>query len=305
MIGPLKNSIRFGVNYLAKKASRNYISGPEQNDAQKTSAYLVSRGYWITQGYWDGSGDSANEVLDNYLKSMEGLSRLRGNNYISIKIPSLDYDLEKYQLLKDKSGQTNVAIHFDSLAPEHADRIYTFILNDSKLQADNVGITLPGRWKRSIRDTELANDLGVNVRVVKGQWQDPDEPDFDPTLGFLQLIEQLAGRAHCVRVATHNLSLAKESLKLLKEKNTPCELELLYGLPVKPLISLAGSLNVPVRIYVAFGNAYLPYAISSIRRKPGGILLLVRDIIRSNYISSFSDLLSTDSEHTYGRPPIR
>ena len=39
-------------------------------------------------------------------------------------------------------------------------------------RAGDVGIALPGRWTRSVHDAELAEQLGLRVRVVKGQWAD-------------------------------------------------------------------------------------------------------------------------------------
>src|SRR5207244_3232405 len=97
------------------------------------------------------------------------------------------------------------------------------------------------------------------VRVVKGEWLDPDVPQRDPRTGFLEVVERLAGRAVHVGVATHDHELAQASLQLLVDAGTPCELELLIGMPVREPAAVAARLGVPVRVYVGWGDRGLPY----------------------------------------------
>ena len=283
----IKNFLSSSISLISKKASRNYIAGPKQDDAQKVSQYLLNRGYWVTQGYWNSRDDKASYVLETYLATLDKLAQLNGNNYISIKIPSLDFDVAMYEALLVKSRHLGVPILFDSLAPEQASRIHNIIKEHTVPPFADIGCTLPARWRRSINDADLMNDLGLNVRVVKGQWEDPDEPCLDVNSRYLQIIDRLAGNSRCVRVATHDLPLAREALSRLKAVNTPCELELIYGLPIGNLVSLANEMNVPVRIYIAFGNAYLPYALTSFRKHPEMIIPFIKEMFKGNYLSSF------------------
>ncbi len=287
VIGQTKKILHSAVGVVVKRASRNYIAGPTLGDAQRVSRYLVNHGYWVTQGYWDSGGEDPLQVRDICLAALEQLTGLRGNNYLSLKVPALHYNPEMYKTLLATSHKSRVPVHFDSLAPEHAERIYRFIREHTKTPLEDIGCTLPGRWRRSIEDADLVNDLGLNVRVVKGQWQDPDDPQRDPRSGYLEVIERLAGKARCVRVATHDAALARKALSRLRAADTRCELELLYGLPVTNLVTIAAELNVPVRIYVGFGHAFLPYALSSLGKQPGIILKLLKEACKQNYLSSF------------------
>jgi proline dehydrogenase len=140
-----------------------------------------------------------------------------------------------------------------------------------------VGCTLPARWSRSLIDVERAADLGLRVRVVKGQWADPAEPDIDIGAAYLKLIDRLAGRVRTVAVATHDPALARAALARLRESGTPSELELLFGLPMKGALAVAREEGVPVCIYVPFGNGWMPYAFSQLRRNPGIALWMFRD----------------------------
>jgi proline dehydrogenase len=118
------------------------------------------------------------------------------------------------------------------------------------------------------------------VRVVKGQWPDPSHP-VDPSEGFLRIIERLAGRARHVSVATHDPKVAKAGLSALLARGTACELELLYGLPVRAVLPIAKEAGVPVRVYLPYGHAWLPYVVYRLREEPRVAAWLLRDLIDS------------------------
>jgi proline dehydrogenase len=277
------------IGSLARKASNQYIAGPELDDAQRVCNYLSGLGYGVTQGYWNSADDEPADVLGIYQASLDWLARLEGKNYLSIKVPSLHFDSGLFGNLLARSHLLKVPVLFDSLAPEQTDRTLELIRSAAEAPFADIGCTLPGRWRRSVVDADLANELGLNVRVVKGQWKDPDYPDSNPRSGYLQVIERLAGKSRCVRVATHDLSLARDALGVLVASNTCCELELLYGLPTGKLIALAAEFGVPVRFYVAFGYAYLPYALSDLTKHPKMILPFMREVLKGNYLSTIPD----------------
>ena len=127
-------------------------------------------------------------------------------------------------------------------------------------------------------------ELGIRPRVVKGQWADPAEPGIDPRAGFLAVIDRLAGRARAVGVATHDPPLAEEALRRLARAGTPYELELLQGLPMNGVLRVARKLGAPVRIYVPFGLAWVPYALEQIHKRPYLVSWVIRDAIWGRFI---------------------
>jgi proline dehydrogenase len=117
------------------------------------------------------------------------------------------------------------------------------------------------------------------VRVVKGQWEDPDNPKLDMRRGFLEVIDELAGKAVHVAVATHDPPLAREAVRRLKKAGTSCELELIYGLPMNAVMQVATEHQLPVRLYVPYGKSYMPYALSHLRKNPRVVWWFVRDTL--------------------------
>lgn len=263
---------------LLRKAARSYVAGPELADAIRLARDFVTRGVPAsTLCFWDGPGDQPHYVASMYLAAIRAIAAAQLDSYVSIKAPSLAFDPRL--IAEIIAAANNIRIHFDSLGPETADR--TFALIDQALAADApAGCTIPGRWQRSPRDAQYAAAQGVRVRIVKGQWPDATA-DIDPHRGFLNVIDALAGTAAPVAVATHHPLLAAEALKKLQAAGTPCELELLYGLPAKSVLKVSRDLAVPVRYYLPYGHAWLPYALRQARRDPRILWWVLRDASRN------------------------
>lgn len=262
---------------LAKRAARGYIAGPELGDALGASRALSRPGYNSAICYWDGPDDQPRGVLGAYLAAMDALSREQLDCYLSIKAPALGLDRGLVMEVVERGRQTGIRVHFDSLGPEVADQ--TFSLIDQALpRSGQLGCTLPGRWRRSLTDADRVAELGLSVRVTKGQWADPDDPGRDMSAGFLAVIDQLAGRARHVAVATHDPLLAREALRRLQAARTSCEQELLFGLPMRPALQVASLARVPVRLYVPYGEAWLPYCLSQAQQNPRIIWWAFQDL---------------------------
>jgi proline dehydrogenase len=267
-----------------RRASRGYVSGETLDDALRTAGELHGRGYRATLAYWDAPGDDPAQVMAAHVRAAEQLAGRGLSGYLSIKAPSFGFDRALYRMLLERARALEVPLHFDSLGYETVDETFTLVDEHTAPPRRDVGVTLPGRWKRSAADAARSVGLGVSVRVVKGQWPDPLEPDGDMRRGFLSVVEALAGDCRLVRVATHDAELAGSAIGLLREAGTRCELELLYGLPTRQVVPIARSLDVPVRVYVPFGHGWLPYAMSNLRR-PRVLWWLCRDAVRGPYLN--------------------
>ncbi|MGC1414303.1 MAG: hypothetical protein WA817_03420 [Candidatus Acidiferrum sp.] len=263
---------------VAKHAGRAYIAGPELADAMSTCRRLLGLGLGGTICFWNVENDSPERIADAYTTALSQLAAEKMDCYVSIKLPSLHNDWALLNKVLERARQENTLVHFDSLGHETADRTFSMIAQSARSYA-HLGCTLPGRWVRSIDDARIAAELGLHVRVVKGQWPDPQHREINPREGFLNVIDRLAGRARCVAVATHDAELGREALKRLRQAETPCSLELLYGLPITPALKVASELHVPVRVYVPFGHGWLPYSLTQARRDPRIFWWLFQDLL--------------------------
>mgnify|MGYP006268091069 CR=1 FL=1 len=70
-----------------------------------------------------------------------------------------------------------------------------------------------------------------------------------------------------------------EAFMRLRRAGTPCELELLFGLPMRRSLAWAAEAGGRVRIYVPYGRGYLPHAVSQLRRNPRFAWWIVKDLL--------------------------
>jgi CelD/BcsL family acetyltransferase involved in cellulose biosynthesis len=267
---------------LVNRAARTYIAGNTLSDALRAKERLARGGFEATLGYWDGETDTPRGVADQYLACLDALAEGSHDAYVSIKSVAFDFSKELLSEIVERSVARGRRIHFDAMGPETVDRTWEMIDEVVRtVPGARLGCTLPGRWMRSLADARWAAERGLAVRVVKGQWEDPADPQRDGRQGFLEVIDQLAGRGSHVSVATHDANLAIEALRRLQAAGTPCDLELLYGLPMRRVLKQIEGLGVKVRVYIPYGESYLPYALSQIRRRPRILWWLARDAAKA------------------------
>ncbi len=273
-----RRAARFIDRRLPERVRQAYIAGPKLEDAIAACHKFAGQGIASTVGYWNEADEDSRSVTDAYLATVAAVSAEGLDSYVSVKAPTVAFSSALMTEVVEQARQASVGIHFDSLGPEAADA--TFEMITSAVQGfPRIGCTLPGRWRRSLDDAQRAVKLGLNVRVVKGQWKDPDAPDIDLRQGYLAVIERLAGGARHVAVATHDAWLVREALRRLQAAGTSCEVELLYGLPTAAARAVAREMGVGVRLYVPYGEAYLPYALSQAVRKPHIVAWILRDTV--------------------------
>ena len=261
--GGLAQGKRRAVRRIVDRAARAQLAGPGLDDALE-AARTVGRA--VTLGYWDGPGDSPGLVESIALVTLERLAEGGLDAYLSIKPPALGNSPRRIATVLGVAEELGLAVHFDSTGLDEADSSWQLL---QALARPSLGCTLPSRWGRSLADAKRAVDLGLRVRVVKGQWPDPDYKARDERERFLDIVDAVAEAAH-VGIATHDRALAAAAIRRLGR----AEHERLLGLPWR------GADLGPTRIYVPFGHAYLPYAIARAREHPRLALWVARDVIR-------------------------
>jgi proline dehydrogenase len=238
---------------------------------------LARYGLASTVGYTAGPGERPRSVADAHLSAFERLAAEGIDGHVSVKLSALDFDSDLFAELDAASARTSRPLHVDALAPETVDA--TWLLLQRAPRAGEVGMTLPGRWRRSAEDASLAERLGLRARIVKGQWADAAPDAVDPAQGFLDVVDRLRGHSGGVAVATHDVALLAESLRRLIGADTPCAAELFFGLPFRTPAVTARRLGVPIRIYVPYGHAGAPYGIADVARRPVAAWWLLQDLM--------------------------
>jgi proline dehydrogenase len=252
---------------LESRAASGYVSGPRLSDALAIACRLDEEGTACTLGYWDGPGAPADQALSALRDTLRRLEQPDAplDAVIALKVPALSGGAV-VAAVRAAAADAGHRFLVDAPAPTSADAALDLAL-ELATHGWDAGIAVPGRWNRSAVDAELAVQRGLAVRLVKGEWADPRRPDLDAAAGMLALVDRLAGRARHVGVASHDPAVVGPALERLVAAGTPCELELLLGLPTKQVAGLARELGVRVRAYIPWGtSAWVPYDATAARR---------------------------------------
>ena len=192
----------------------------------------------------------------------------------------MDYDYPLLRELLDIARQKNSRIHFDAQQPETANKSFQMI-EKALSEYKNISCTLPARWQRSDTDAERIIEWSIPVRVVKGEWADPEAPKLNPRSRFLDLVRLLSGKAVHVMIASHDAHLVRNCIEELNSSDTSCDLEQLYGLPIRA-VRYAQEKGLVIRFYIPYGQSYLPYGITSIKRRPIMLVWIIKDLFLGN-----------------------
>jgi proline dehydrogenase len=287
-----KDYIRRPFHWALAHAAAGYVAGPHVFDALAVCERLRQKNWVATICPWEALGTKPADLMDRYRTALESIAAAQIDCYLSMKVPSLNFDQVLLKELAHLAQASGIRLHCDSLGPETVQPTFA-LLEALRKEGICIGYTLPARWQRSSEDVKRITDLQIPVRLVKGQWADPSGRDADASRSYLEIVDRLCGHSATVAVATHDTVLAAEALKRLTRAATPCELEQLYGLPCRGARH-AQSLKVKVRVYVPYDYGYLPYAFSQLRKRPIIAWWLLRDVAASIMRLSKSPSLSNN-----------
>jgi proline dehydrogenase len=262
---------------LRRRRVSAYRAGHGLDDALAVCRRLAAHGLASTIGYTARPNERARVVADLHLAAFDRLSAEDLDCQVSVKLSALGFDPALFAELDAAAARAGRVLHVDAIAPETVDATWR-LLRDAP-RAGQVGTTLPGRWPRSVHDTSLAGELGLRVRVVKGQWADPAANGVDPDEGFLRVVDRLRGYARGVGVATHDADLLGESLGRLTRSGTSCTAELFLGMPFRAPALAARRLGVPIRVYVPYGHSGAPYGVADVRGNSAAAWWLLQDLL--------------------------
>jgi proline dehydrogenase len=282
----LRRLARLPLHLALQAAGRVYVPGQQLGDALSIAHKLSDSGIATTLGYFHGMHDSPERIAGISRDIIQAVAELQPRGYLSIKAPALNYDMALIGGLLQATSERGLLAHFDSHEHYTAEQTLACVRQAASLGSP-VGLTIPGRWQRSPDDADEVSELGVRVRVVKGEWGDPTAPHLDPRQGYLNVVDRLAGKARQVAIATHDPWLARESLSRLQAAGTDCELELLNGLPRREMLALAREFKVAVRVYIPFGIAWRPYALSKAAQNPRIVWWVLRDACQGVLAKAF------------------
>jgi proline dehydrogenase len=267
-----------GQRYALPRRAGRWLPAPGPAEAATLCARLGRRGIAATVGYFQAESDTPDTIVAACRAVMQRRATGAAPARLSVKAPPLGFCAARLRTLAEAAAAADMRLMFDAHAPADADATLAAVV---ALLPDfpGTGCVLPARWRRSLSDADHWRGTSAPIRVVKGEWRDPDADPGNIDAAFLALVSRLAGRTAPVAVATHQPALAERALDILIAAGTPCELEQLRGLPRRRTVAAARRRGVPVRVYIPFGPDWWPYAIDKALARPHLPLWMLRDAL--------------------------
>ena len=283
---------------ISKYLAQRHIAGPVLNDALIICKRASEYGWSNIISVWGMAKVNPEESTAKYIDILKSIIDDNLDSYLSIKPSSINFNMHLFELMACTAAMKNIRIHFDSLSPDLMDSYISF-LKEAFACYGNLGFTLPSRWMRSIKDVDKISRFKIPVRVVKGQWQDPDNLKINSKKNFLNIISKLSNEVPLIAVATHDRILAEEAVNILEKNGSDYELEQFFSLPTIADKICVHHFGLKKRLYVVYGEPYLPYNLRNANKRPGMILWILRDVLHMKPYHAFEISNSKTFQNEY------
>ena len=271
--------------------AKRYIAGDDFESAQFTANKVISNGFELSFNYVGEYCKTIEEAKQAQNQYSEILNYYQDQNIdISIKLSQFGL-LLKPEVCEDlvlkvaeqahNNGQT---IRFDMEHSTITDRTLDLCLRMNKEFPETIGTALQARLFRTKDDMIELMKNNVSVRLVKGAYLEKQTIALksyqDIQNNYLQLITLLGSRTdrRCA-VATHDEIILDNILS--RADADRFDFEFIYGIR-RDLQQKLKDQGQKVRIYLPYGENWLPYALRRLREWKN-LVFILRSFIKERF----------------------
>lgn len=275
--------------------ARRFIAGESVAEAIEAARQIEQQGLMITLdllGESVNTSDEAAVATKGYLDAIAAIEHAAVGRNISLKLTQLGLDVDKatcidnLRRILEASSKGGFFVRIDMENSPYTDATLEILEIVWNIGYRNVGTVIQSYLKRSPRDIEKLNGMGVRVRLVKGAYREPREVAYqlkqEVDAAYIELMRVLLRDGTYPAIATHDPAMIEatttyaEQQQISKDKY---EFQMLYGIrrDLQASLSRAGH---PFRVYVPFGKEWFPYFMRRLGERPANVGFVVRSLIR-------------------------
>lgn len=290
------NTIPIFPKSFVRIFANKYIAGDKLSDAVETVRSLNSEGYCATMDVLGEFISDKTEALNSTNENIDVINAIVKNNLdcnLSVKLTMLglgidkEFCLENMSKILSEAKKHNMFVRID-MEDSSVTQITLDVFNQLREKFDNVGIVIQAYLKRSEKDVSAMSENGVNFRICKGIYIEPEEIAYkgfhEIRDNFLKLVNISLKNGSYIGIATHDEFLVDGSIKIIKELKLPkdkFEFQMLLGVQ-ENLRNRILSEGFKVRIYVPFGERWYEYSIRRFKENPNIAGHVFKNIFRRN-----------------------
>ena len=280
--------------------ARRFIAGEALDEALQAIAPFSRAGRPIILNHLGenvATPDEARRARDTYVQILRSLTDADIDGNIAVKLTQLGLDFDRQMCLSltheiaAAAATMRKSIEIDMEGSAYTDAtLQTF--KEVHREHGNAGLAIQAYLRRSQADVDRLAPLRPKIRLVKGAYREPPFIAFqkksEVDANYRKLLDQLLGQVllpnsgcGCVAIATHDPTLvdyANAKIQRLRLSASQYEFQMLLGIR-RDLQQKIISEGHPLRVYVPFGEAWVPYFMRRLSERPANLLFVLRSLL--------------------------
>ncbi len=275
--------------------AKRFVAGETFNGAIPKVKKLNEKGINVTLdllGEYVKDRETADKTVETYIELIKSISSADINSSISIKLTMIGLSIDKeyckknlFRLL-DLAKEKDFFVRIDMEGSDVTQQTIDIFKEAFEKYGNHVGIVLQAYLHRTKRDVEELAELGADVRLCKGAYNEPKEIALqkmdDIREAFKNYAEILIEKTDCPRIATHDDELVNWVKNYANENNIEparFEFQMLYGLREETMEELTNN-GYKTRVYVPYGTMWFPYFKRRLLERKENILFILTTLFK-------------------------
>jgi proline dehydrogenase len=299
-------SVLAGSNVLKRMASRygmrkpgsfarRFIAGESVGEAIAAARTLEQQGLTVTLdllGESVSSSEEAAAATRAYADAMAEIDAAGVGRNISLKLTQLGLEVDRATCIDnlrrvlDRATAGNFFVRIDMENSPFTEQTLEVLDTVWQIGYRNVGTVIQSYLKRSMKDVERLNAMGVRVRLVKGAYREPREVAYqqkaEVDAAFIDLMRVLLRQGTYPAIATHDPAMIEATTSFAAQERITkdaFEFQMLYGIRRDLQMSLSRQ-GYPFRVYVPFGKEWFPYFMRRLGERPANVGFVLKSLVR-------------------------
>ena len=278
----------------ARRLTQRFVAGATLEEVLTVCAKLQSEGIFTALDHLGEnvtSLDDAAGSVDAYLAALDEIAARRLPATVSIKVTQFGLDLSEAACLDNvrrlaaRARETGSQVEIDMESSLYTDRTLA-IATQVAAECGGIRCVIQAYLRRSQADIERLNQLGVEVRLCKGAYDEGPGVAFDDKAdvdrNYVVLMREVLDHGTYPAIATHDETMIDETMRYAREKGIGAErfeFQMLYGIR-RDLQRKVVAGGYRLRLYVPYGTAWYPYFMRRLAERPANVFFLVRNLLR-------------------------
>lgn len=280
--------------------ARRFVAGETLDQALQTITPLSRAGQRIILNHLGenvATPAEAQAACNSYVQILRSLSDAGIDGNIAVKLTQLGLDFDRQLCLSlTREIAAAAAAVQNSIEIDMEGSAYTEatlqILEQVHKEYGNAGVAIQAYLFRSQADIERLAPLKPKIRLVKGAYREPTAIAFqkksDVDANYRKLLDFLLelmllpnGKTPRVAIATHDPALVDYACARIRRLHLSAhqyEFQMLLGVR-RDLQQRLLSQSHPFRVYVPFGEAWVPYFMRRLSERPANIYFVWRSLL--------------------------